>query len=162
MMTMEELMQQFPRAGRVDQIVLRPERRATPNLVTAVEAVAARGLVGDHAIQKTGSKRQVTLIQGEHLDAVAQLMGIDHVDPRLTRRNIVVRGINLAALKGQRFKVGAATLELTDECHPCSRMEENLGNGGYNALRGHAGWCAVVLEGGDIKVGDAVAVVKLS
>lgn len=160
MMTMEELMGQFPRKGRVEWIGLRPERRAPLNGVQETMAIAELGLQGDRATEKGGSKRQVTLIQGEHLDAAASIMGTSCIDPGLTRRNIVVRGINLAALKGQRFMVGGAELELTDECHPCSRMEENLGPGGYNAMRGHGGWCAVVVQGGPIRVGDAVEVIR--
>ena len=83
------------------------------------------------------------------------------IDPGLTRRNIVVRGLNLQTLKGRRFRVGEAEFELTEECHPCSRMEENLGPGGYNAMRGHGGWCARVLKGGQIRMGDAVTALEI-
>lgn len=141
--------------GRVEWIGVRPLRRAAPQALQQVEALAGRGLAGDH--YASGGKRQVTLVQHEHLAAMAAWLGRPApVEPALLRRNIVVSGINLLALRKRRFRVGAALLEFSGECHPCSRMEEALGRGGYAAVRGHGGILARVVEGGTIRVGDAV------
>jgi len=99
----------------------------------------------------------VTLVAAEHLAAIAAFLGRDGVPPELIRRNLVVRGINLLALKGRRFRIGAALLDCSGECQPCSRMEEALGPGGYNAVRGHGGITARVIEGGAVGLGDAVS-----
>jgi MOSC domain-containing protein YiiM len=72
------------------------------------------------------------------------------------RRNLVVAGCNLRALQGRRFTIGDVELEGTGECHPCSRMEEALGEGGYQAMRGHGGLNARILRGGTLRIGDAV------
>jgi MOSC domain-containing protein YiiM len=72
----------------------------------------------------------------------------------------MVAGINLIALKGQRFKIGEAVLEGTSFAHPCSRMEAVLGPGGYNAMRGHGGLCARVIQGGLLRVGDACVAIS--
>lgn len=143
--------------GRVDVISIRPRRRAEVQFLKEVMAVADRGLDGDRYNSRNG-KRQVTLIQDEHLRAVASFMGKDKIDPGLTRRNIVVSGINLTSLKGNCFRIGEALLEYSGECHPCSRMEENLGEGGYNAMRGHGGITAKVIQSGMIREGDSVVV----
>ena len=66
------------------------------------------------------------------------------------------RGINLFALKDRRFRIGDAVLETSGECAPCSLMEEVLGPGGYNAMRGHGGITARIIESGQIKIGDAI------
>jgi MOSC domain-containing protein YiiM len=146
----------FPRPGRLEWIGLRPAQRQDVVEVVQTQAIADRGLEGDHRARRGGSRRQVTLIQSEHLPVVALLLDRANVAPALTRRNLVVSGINLHALKDEVFSIGGAVLEGTGLCEPCSRMEANLGSGGYNALRGHGGITARVLEGGPLRVGDAV------
>ena len=151
------LMETFPHAGKLEWIGLRPARRAPLQSLTQVEVLADHGLVGDHKAQRAGGKRQVTLIQREHLDVLASLLGRATVDPALLRRNLVLSGINLLALRDAQFEIGGVVFEGTGLCEPCSRMEEVLGTGGYNAMRGHGGIIARVLSGGVIRVGEAVA-----
>ena len=107
-------------------------------------------------LRQCSGKRGITLIQAEHLPAIAALAGLDAVEPATLRRNLVVSGIPLIALKGRRFRIGDVLCEGTAPCDPCSRMELALGAGGYNAMRGHGGLCARILESGTLRVGDAV------
>ena len=155
---MARLLNSLPQTGTVVWIGVRPARRAELVPVETVRAETESGLEGDHYQGKLTGKRQVTLINAEHLVAIASMLGRPEVSPGLLRRNIVVKGINLLALKDKTFRIGEALLETTGECHPCSRMEENLGPGGYNAVRGHGGITARVVEGGTIRVGDRVVV----
>jgi MOSC domain-containing protein YiiM len=153
-----ELISTFAQAGTVVWIGLRPASRQTIVSATETYARVGTGLDGDRYKGTSDSKRQVTLIQAEHLEAVASYLGKESIDPALTRRNILVKGINLLALKDHQFQIGEAILEVTDLCHPCSRMEENLGTGGYNAMRGHGGITTRVIKEGKISVGDSVRV----
>ncbi|MBU1823166.1 MAG: MOSC domain-containing protein [Bacteroidetes bacterium] len=155
---MHELMQRYTQPGSVAWIGLRPASRQPMQEVEESYAHIGTGLDGDRYKGKPESKRQVTLIQAEHLAAVGSFLGKGIVDPLLTRRNIVVQGLNLLALKDKHFRIGEAELEYTGECHPCSRMEENLGHGGYNAMRQHGGITARVVKEGRIRVGDSVEV----
>ena len=150
---LSELLNAPIRPGRVVWIGLRPARRATMTSVETATASATEGLVGDRYSGRSGS-RQVTLIQREHLAAIASHLGLDRVAAEQLRRNIVVEGVNLAALKDHRFRLGTAILAYTGECHPCSRMEEAFGPGGYNAVRGHGGITARVIKSGTIAIGD--------
>lgn len=144
------------RPGRLDWIGLRPARRAAMLAVESARLDPGRGLEGDRWEGAPTGARQVTLITAEHLAAIAAYLGTGALAPERLRRNLVVHGLNLLALKGRRFRVGPALLEHSGECHPCSRMEEALGPGGYNAVRGHGGITARVLQGGILHVGDLV------
>jgi MOSC domain-containing protein YiiM len=143
------------RPGRVVWLGLRPERRAPIEIQQTVHLYTGRGVVGDRYGRNDGA-RQVTLIGRENLAAIGAFLGASPVDPELVRRNIVVEGLNLLALKERRFRIGEAVLETSGECHPCSRMEEVLGVGGNNAMRGQGGITARVLRGGAIRLGDPV------
>jgi MOSC domain-containing protein YiiM len=151
----KELMRSIPQTGKVEWVSVRPGRREAVQPQSEVTAIEDTGLEGDHYAKK-GGNRQVTLIQSEHLDVMAAILKKEKIDPALTRRNIVVSGVNLLAFADQQLQIGEAVLEMTGHCHPCSRMEENFGEGGYNAMRGHGGITAKVVRGGKIRMGDTV------
>lgn len=153
------MMATLPRAGRIEWLGVRPERAATMLEIDEVLARTGAGLVGDRYRGSNG-KRGVTLIQAEHLPVIAALSGHASVMPATLRRNVVVSGLPLVALKGRRFRIGAAVLEGTGPCDPCSLMEAALGPGGFNAMRGHGGLCARIVEGGVMRLGDAVVALQ--
>ena len=154
----KDLFEHFAQPGIIQWIGIRPKTRQPMEIVEETFANVS-GLTGDRVFNPNATgKRQVTIIQAEHLQAVASFLGKKDIDPALIRRNIVVKGINLNALKGKQFKLGEAVLEMTGFCFPCSRMEENLGTGGYNAMRGHGGITCKVIQEGKIKVGDLLEV----
>jgi MOSC domain-containing protein YiiM len=144
------------RAGRLEWIGVRPGRGVSAEAVASANLTAGHGVDGDRYDTSHDGPRQVTLIAVEDLAAIAAFLGLPEISPELLRRNFATRGINLMALKDRKFRVGAALLECSGECAPCSRMEETLGPGGYNAVRGHGGITARVIEGGLVSVGDPI------
>lgn len=144
------------RPGAVNWIGLRPARRADIIMPASAMLVAAGGIEGDRYTTSRNGGRQVTLIAAEDIAAIAAFLGRESISPDLLRRNFVTHGVNLIALKGQRFRIGTAILEGSGDCAPCSRMEEALGPGGYNAMRGHGGITARIIQSGEVRVGDAI------
>jgi MOSC domain-containing protein YiiM len=157
MQNIKDLFDVFPQPGNVEWIGIRPIRRESVQVVETITVSEEKGIVGDHYSGQSGN-RHVTLIQAEHLPVVAALTGRDTLDPSLVRRNIVVSGLNLLALKDKQIQLGDVVLQITGQCHPCSKMETALGPGGYNAMRGHGGMTAKVVKGGVITNGDEVVV----
>jgi MOSC domain-containing protein YiiM len=149
-----KLMATLPQVGTVRWIGLRPARDEPMTETDVAEAMTERGLRGDR-YSGGGGKRGITLIQAEHLLAIAALCGRD-VAPAQLRRNVVVSGIPLIALKDRQFRIGEVLLQGSGPCDPCSRMETALGRGGYNAMRGMGGLCARIVAGGSFRIGDRV------
>jgi MOSC domain-containing protein YiiM len=158
MNALAKLTSQFPRSGRVQWIGLRPKRDVPMLEVNEVNAISGKGLQGDRYASGSG-KRGITLIQAEHLPVIAALSGHEKIAPASLRRNMVVSGVPLIALIGKKFRIGDAIFEGTDACDPCERMEAALGPGAYNAMVGHGGLCARILQGGKISIGDSLVVI---
>ncbi|WP_282343195.1 MOSC domain-containing protein [Pseudomonas sp. PS02288] len=154
------LLAAVPQQGRVRWIGVRPLSRGEVLQPDVVEARRDAGLTGDHARPGPRNARQVTFIQWEHLAVIASLIGRD-IAPAELRRNIAVSGINLFSLKNRRFRIGEALFETTGWCQPCARLEENLGPGTFQAVRGHGGITARVLHSGIIRLGDTLIVEPL-
>ena len=156
---LRELVNHVPQTGTLQWIGLRPARRAPMHSVTEATLSTTDGLHGDR-YGKAEGKRQVTLLQAEYLPVIAALTSHKKVAPDRLRRNLVIKGFNLWSAQDRQIRIGdTVVLELTGRCYPCSRMEQTLGPGGYQAVRGHGGFTARVISGGTIQTGDAVVVV---
>jgi hypothetical protein len=110
--------------------------------------------------------RQVHLMGAELHDEL-RAQGFD-VAPGRMGENVTTRGVDLLALPvGTRLRLGVdAVVELTGLRNPCNQLEA-LGTGLMEATLEHApdgslvrkaGVMAVVVEGGDVRAGDAIAI----
>lgn len=142
-------------AGRVEAIAVAARKEGPVTLVAAAEAVAGRGLRGDRyaagagTFPSPGDGAALTLVAAEVLEAFAPPL-----TPGEHRRNVVVRGADLDALVGRRFRLGAVLCEGRRPAEPCAHLERLARRPLLRALVHRGGLRADVLEGGTLRVGD--------
>jgi MOSC domain-containing protein YiiM len=160
MPSLRERLLDVPQRGVVTWLGVRPEHGVALEELEQARAIAGLGLERDVASRgRAGGKRQVTLVQAEHLPVIASFTGLAELRPAQIRRNVAVSGINLLALVKLRFAIGDEVILLgTGACAPCSKMDEVVGTGAFQAMRGHGGITASVERGGMIRIGDVVRV----
>lgn len=146
------------RTGVVVSIHLAARGGADMVEVSAVDAIAGRGLAGDRYCQGVGTfsnrpdtGREVTLVESE---ALAALPAACRIDPGAARRNLVTSGVDLNALVGLEFRIGGALLLGQRLCDPCRHLEKLTRPGVFKGLNGRGGLRADILESGPIRVGD--------
>jgi len=166
--------------GRVANLSLSPQHTFAKQTAPRLRLIAGIGVEGDvHAGQTVKHRsrvkadpnqanlRQVHLLA---LELLTELKGEGfEVFPGRLGENILTQGFELLALpKGSRLAIGAsAVLELTGLRNPCVQLD-HVGEGlmqrlversAQGALIRKAGAMAVVLDGGEISVGDEIRIV---
>ncbi|WP_225753378.1 MOSC domain-containing protein [Actinotalea sp. Marseille-Q4924] len=127
------------------------------------EVVAGKGIVGDRFFGKAAHMdAAVTLFAAEALEAVAAELGAGALDPLLTRRNVVLRGAELAPLLGEEVVLesggSAVRLRVGRPANPCAWMDRVLVPGAHAALRGRGGVRCMPVTGGTLHRGPAALV----
>jgi MOSC domain-containing protein YiiM len=141
--------------GTVEAIHLASESSAETEAVESVEAVAGAGLRGDRHFNPDSSDDDITLIEAEAVEAVEQESGIS-LEPGEHRRNVTTRDAALNHLVDKRFRIGDVVCEGVELCEPCSHLESLTEKGTLSALVHRGGLRAVIVESGEIGVGDSV------
>lgn len=149
-------------SGTILSIHIAPTAAAPMQSIASVQASVGKGLDGDrYAAQlgtysnHAGNGRQVTLIEIEALEALQREYQVA-LDPGLSRRNIVTRGVALNHLVDQEFRIGTALLRGMRLCEPCLHLERFSVKGAMRGLVHRGGLRAEVIEGGIIRVGDLI------
>ncbi len=143
--------------GVITSITLRPVKGGALNRVSVAELTTDEGLLGDHYSGKSGN-RQVTLILTEQLETIARNLKLESIDHDQSRRNLLISGLNSSSFsKGMKIAIGSdAVVEITGDCRPCDRMNQTIGPGALDAMKGLGGYTARVLKGGTFRTGDSV------
>lgn len=145
--------------GHVEAIHVAPVRGELPRAVDRVEAHAGKGLAGNRYYFEDGAPagNALTLIAAEALESFTEDTGIP-LSAAESRRNVLTRGIDLNALVGERFRVGAIECEGIELCEPCAHLTSLTHPGVLRGMVHRGGLNADILTDGEIAVGDPVVV----
>ena len=141
-------------AGKVVSIHFVRENGGPATAVQTIEVRENYGFPEDYR-SGTNKHRQITLIEEEALLDAASQLGRP-VPEGASRRQVVIRGLDLNSAIGHNVRIGDIVLAVERYCAPCERMDEEIGPGGRDALRWKAGVCCSVRNGGTLHVGDSV------
>jgi MOSC domain-containing protein YiiM len=130
----------------------RPSPGPSDERVTRVEVRRELGLVGDRYYARPAHRNAaVTIMASENLPEDADL--------RHTRRNILLRGVDIDACVGATISLDCGTgpvlFAVKRPARPCAWMDVTIGPGAQRALRGRGGVRCTPLSDGVLTLGPA-------
>ncbi|WP_082554502.1 hypothetical protein [Aeromicrobium sp. Root495] len=124
---------------------------------TRVDVRAHRGIVGDRYFGARHRRAAVTFVSREELESVLVPLGVETVDTRLARRNVVLSGVDVESLLHTTFTIdaghGPARFRSLTRANPCAWMDVVYAEGSHRGLRRHAGIRTEPLDDGVLEVG---------
>jgi hypothetical protein len=148
-------------ASPVHRYVGRPADGPAPapagELVNQIEIRAALGIVGDRYFGKA-AHREASITMASH-EALPPGADLTHV-----RRNILVSGIPVDELVGAVLTLdsglGPLRFKVNRPANPCAWMDETIGPGTREAMRGKGGVRCTPLNDGTLRLGPVVFTVE--
>ena len=148
----------------VEKIFVTRTRREQPQEISTAKLEAGKGIIGDRyhgraleflAVGDEVPANHISLISKEELDGFLERNNaeIDYVD---FRRNILTSGIDLYSLIGKQFKLGNTLCQGVEDCEPCAFLAATVHRAVLPDLEKKAGLRAIILEDGELKVGDTI------
>ena len=148
--------------GSVVSIQIAVNAKGSMESLQEVRAIEGKGLEGDRYCNQIGSyshhpgpDREVTLIEMEAIDALERDYQTE-LDPKDSRRNITTRGVALNHLIARQFTIGEVKLEGIRFCEPCANLVKLTEKDVLRGLIHRGGLRARIVNGGTIRVGDAI------
>lgn len=138
-----------------------PRRGGDDELRDSLDLRASLGIVGDRYFnQRAHRAASVTLQSIEALEAVAAELDVPVPGLRQTRRNILLRGVDVDALARTAFSLdsgaGAVRFEAGRPANPRAWMNSAIVDGAHRALRGRGGIRTGPLNDGTLSLGPAL------
>jgi MOSC domain-containing protein YiiM len=147
------------RSGHVASLHLHPAEPGAPLCsVESFDAVAAKGIQGDHRYFERVSRRQISLMEREQIARHAAALRLSGIEPGAARANIETVGVDLVASVGKQVLIGEALLFLYEPRMPCAKMDAVCAGLRGLMQNSRQGVMAEVIRSGVIRVGDSVLV----
>lgn len=143
--------------GRLEGIFVSPSAGEPTRSLERVQALTGQGLESDRHVTGSGTfpsglpGSALTLIEAEVCESFEPALAPDE-----HRRNLVIRGIDLNALVGREFSIGAVRCRGMRLCEPCTVAQRYAARPVLRALVHRGGLRADILEDGQLAVGDEV------
>jgi len=151
-------------SATVENIFITKTRREQPYEIEAAKLEAGKGIVGDRyheraleflAVGDQVPSNHISVISKEELAGFLERNNaeIDYAD---FRRNVLTSGIDLRELIGRQFKLGSALCQGIEDCDPCVFLAATVHRSVLPEMKEKAGLRAIILEDGDLKIGDTI------
>ena len=126
-----------------------------------LELRAGLGIIGDRYFnQRAHRASSVTIQSAQALEAVAAELGIPQPTLQQTRRNILLRGVDVDALARTTFSLDSGEGEIrfgdSRPANPCAWMDVAVAPGAHRAFRRRGGLRTGPLDDGVLRLGPAV------
>ncbi|WP_420462849.1 MOSC domain-containing protein [Candidatus Palauibacter sp.] len=140
--------------ARLEAIWLKSEKLSPMRPVSEATLVAGQGL---EANADRGGYRQVTLLDAGAWEVATREVGVE-LSPDARRANLLVRGVDFRDTADRVLRIAGCRIRIRGETLPCERMEAAAaGLKAALAPDWRGGAYGMVLEGGPLALGDAVA-----
>jgi MOSC domain-containing protein YiiM len=151
----------------VENIFITKTRREQPHEIEAAKLEAGKGIIGDRyheraleflAVGDQVPSNHISVISKEELAGFLERNNaeIDYAD---FRRNVLTSGIDLRELIGRQFKLGSALCQGIEDCDPCVFLAATVHRSVLPEMKEKAGLRAIILEDGDLKIGDTITLI---
>jgi len=142
-------------SGKIEALWIKRAHRGPMDAADAVTLVEGKGIDTDANYGR--SKRQVTIIEKEVFDHI--MADLPDVEPYMRRANVMVSGVQLMGTRDMILALGDVRILVCGETRPCERMDAQV-QGLTAALDPdwNGGVFGIVLDDGEIRVGDATSV----
>ena len=120
--------------------------------VPSIECMAGHGIRGDRFFDyRDDYKGQITFFSLEVFEELCAALQLQDCSPAQLRRNVIVRGIDLDSLFAADFEVQGVRFRGAGECKPCYWMNNAVGPGAEDFLKGCGGLRARILSDGRLE-----------